>query len=309
MQATEKIWRNGELVDWADATVHLAAHGLHYGSGVFEGMRAYETPEGPAVFRLGDHLERFGHSAKILHMELPYSLEELRAAVLDVVAVNGLAECYVRPIAFYGYGDLGVVPGGSPLEVAVISFPWGAYLGREAQETGITLKISTWRRMGPNSIPHAAKATGIYLNSMLAALEARRAGYGEALLLTEDGFVADGPTVNIFAVKGGRLATPALSASILPGITRDTVLQLAAPLGYEIREKPLIRTDLYTADELFVTGTAAEITPVRAIDDIEIAAPGPVTAAIQAEYGEIVHGRREQWSHFLDHAVGAARAV
>jgi branched-chain amino acid aminotransferase len=309
MQATEKIWRNGELVDWADATVHLAAHGLHYGSGVFEGMRAYETPDGPAVFRLGDHLERFSHSAKILHMELPYSLEELRAAVLDVVAVNGLAECYVRPIAFYGYGDLGVVPGGSPLEVAVISFPWGAYLGREAQETGITLKISTWRRMGPNSIPHAAKATGIYLNSMLAALEARRAGYGEALLLTEDGFVADGPTVNIFAVKGGRLATPALSASILPGITRDTVLQLAAVLGYEVREKPLIRTDLYTADELFVTGTAAEITPVRAIDDIEIAAPGPVTAAIRAEYGEIVHGRREQWSHFLDHAVDAARAV
>ena len=179
----------------------------------------------------------------------------------------------------------------------------------EAQETGITLKISTWRRMGPNSIPHAAKATGIYLNSMLAALEARRAGYGEALLLTEDGFVADGPTVNIFAVKGGRLATPALSASILPGITRDTVLQLAAALGYEIREKPLIRTDLYTADELFVTGTAAEITPVRAIDDIEIAAPGRATAAIQAEYSEIVHGRREQWSHFLDHAVGAARAV
>jgi len=309
MQATEKIWRNGELIDWADATVHLAAHGLHYGSGVFEGMRAYETPEGPAVFRLGNHLERFGYSAKILHMELPYSLEELRAAVLDIVAVNGLAECYVRPIAFYGYGDLGVVPGGSALEVAVISFPWGAYLGREAQETGITLKISTWRRMGPNSIPHAAKATGIYLNSMLAALEARRAGYGEALLLTEDGFVADGPTVNIFAVKGGRLATPALSASILPGITRDTVLQLAAPLGYEVREKPLIRTDLYTADELFVTGTAAEITPVRAIDDIEIAAPGPVTAAIQAEYDEIVHGRREQWSHFLDHAVGAARAV
>jgi branched-chain amino acid aminotransferase len=309
MQATEKIWRNGELVDWADATVHLAAHGLHYGTGVFEGMRAYETPEGPAVFRLGDHLERFRHSAKILHMELPYSLDELRAAVLDVVAVNGLAECYVRPIAFYGYGDLGVVPGGSPLEVAVISFPWDAYLGREAQETGITLKISTWRRMGPNSIPHAAKATGIYLNSMLAALEARRAGYGEALLLTEDGFVADGPTVNIFAVEGGRLATPALSASILPGITRDTVLQLAASLGREIREKPLIRTDLYTADELFVTGTAAEITPVRAIDDVEVAAPGLVTAAIQAEYGEIVHGRREQWSHFLDHAVGAARAV
>jgi len=309
MEATDKIWRNGELVDWADATVHLAAHGLHYGSGVFEGMRAYETREGPAVFRLGDHLERFERSAKILHMELPYSRDELRTAILDVVAVNGLAECYVRPIAFHGYGDLGVVPGGSPLEVAVISFPWDAYLGREAQETGITLKISTWRRMGPNSIPHAAKATGIYLNSMLAALEARRGGYGEALLLTEDGFVADGPTVNIFAVRDGRLATPALSASILPGITRDTVLQVAAALGYETRERPLIRTDLYTADELFVTGTAAEITPVRAVDDVEVAAPGPVTATIQAEYDEIVHGRREQWSHFLDHAVGSARAV
>jgi branched-chain amino acid aminotransferase len=304
MEATDKIWHNGELVDWADGKVHLAAHGLHYGSGVFEGMRAYETVEGPAVFRLRDHLERFGNSARILHMELPYSLEELRSAVLEVVAVNGLSECYIRPIAFYGYGDLGVVPGENPIDVAVITFPWGAYLGREAQEQGITLKISTWRRMGSNSIPHAAKATGIYVNSMLAALEARRAGYGEALLLTEDGFVADGPTVNIFAVKGGRLSTPALSASILRGITRDTVLQLAVALGYDAVEKPLIRTDLYTADELFVAGTAAEITPVRAIDDVEVPAPGPITAAIQAEYVEIVHGRREAWSHLLAHAVG-----
>ena len=307
MQATEKIWHNGELVDWADAKVHLAAHGLHYGSGVFEGIRAYETADGPAVFRLRDHLDRFGNSARILSMELPYSREELRSAVLDLVILNGLSECYVRPIAFYGYGDLGVAPGENPIDVAVITFPWGAYLGREAQETGITLKISTWRRMGSNSIPHAAKATGIYVNSMLAALEARRAGYGEALLLTEDGFVADGPTVNIFAVKGGRLTTPALSASILPGITRDTVLQVAEALGYEAREQPLIRTDLYIADELFVTGTAAEITPVRAIDDVEVPAPGPATAAIQFEYAEIVHGRRKRWSHFLDYAVGAAR--
>ena len=309
MKATEKIWRNGELVDWADGTIHLAAHALHYGSGIFEGIRAYETARGPAVFRLREHLERFGHSARILHIELPYSLDELRSAVLDLVAVNGLPECYIRPIAFYGYGDLGVVPATSPVDVAIIVFPWDAYLGREAQTSGITLKISTWRRMGPNSIPHAAKATGIYLNSMLAALEARRAGYGEALLLTEDGFVADGPTVNIFAVKGGRLRTPALSASILPGITRDTILQVAGELGYEASEHPLIRSDLYTADELFVAGTAAEITPVRAIDDVEVPAPGPVTAVIQAEYREIVHGRRDRWSHFLDHAAEAARAA
>jgi branched-chain amino acid aminotransferase len=309
VQATEKIWHNGGLVDWADATVHLAAHGLHYGSGVFEGMRAYETARGPAVFRLREHLGRFEHSARILHMELPYSREELRTAILDVVAVNGLAECYVRPIAFYGYGELGVVPGDNPVDVAVIAFPWGAYLGREAQESGIALKISTWRRMGSSSIPHAAKATGIYLNSMLAALEARRAGYGEALLLTEDGYVADGPTVNIFAVKDGCLTTPALSASILPGITRDTVLHIAPALGYEVREAALIRTDLALADELFVTGTAAEITPVRAVDDIQVQAPGPVTRTIQAEYGEIVHGRRERWSHYLDHAAVAVRST
>jgi branched-chain amino acid aminotransferase len=309
VQATEKIWFNGDLVDWADAKIHLAAHGLHYGSGVFEGMRAYETATGPAVFRLREHLERFGNSAKILHMQLPYSLEELRTAVLELVVVNGLPECYIRPIAFYGYGELGVVPGGNPVDVAIITWPWGAYLGREAQETGITLKISSWRRMGPNSIPHAAKATGIYLNSMLAAIEARRSGYGEALLLTEDGFVADGPTVNIFAVTAGRLRTPALSASILPGITRDTVLQIASELDLDTREGPLIRTDLYAADELFVTGTAAEITPVRAIDDIEVPAPGPVTAAIQAEYAETVRGRRDRWSHFLEHAAGEARVA
>jgi branched-chain amino acid aminotransferase len=309
MEATEKIWFNGELVDWADGTIHLAAHALHYGSGIFEGMRAYETAGGPAVFRLREHLERFRNSARILHMELPYSLQELRSAVLELVAVNGLPECYIRPIAFYGYGDLGVVPGQNPVDVAVLTFPWGAYLGREAQETGITLQISTWRRMGPNSIPHTSKATGIYLNSMLAALEARRAGYGEALLLTEDGFVADGPTVNIFAVTGTRLRTPPLSASILPGITRDTILQVAGELGYDACEHPLIRSDLYTADELFVAGTAAEITPVRAVDDIVVAAPGRVTAAIQEEYSEIVHGRRDRWSHFVDHAAGAARAA
>ena len=302
MKATEKIWMNGELVDWADAKVHVGSHGLHYGSGVFEGIRCYETDAGPAVFRLTDHLNRLHQSAQLLHMELPYSVDELRAASHELIAVNGLSECYLRPIAFYGYGELGVHPGTNPIDVVLMSWPWGAYLGDEALTKGIRAKVSSWKRIGPNTIPHVAKATGIYLNSMLAVIEATRAGYEEAILLTDDGFVADGSGENIFVVKDEIISTPDLSASILPGITRQAVMEIAQTLGYAVHERQLIRSDLYVADELFMCGTAAEVTPGRAIDEHEIGAPGPVTKAIQDVFFEVVRGRDERFSRWLEYA-------
>ena len=299
MRETEKIWMNGELVDWADARIHVGAHGLHYGSGVFEGIRAYDTQKGTAVFRLSEHLKRLDNSAKLLHMELPYSIEELRLACHELIAANGLPECYLRPIAFFGYGELGVSAMGNPVDVVIMSWPWGAYLGEDGLKNGISAKISSWERIGPNVIPHVAKATGVYLNSMLAVTEANRAGYDEAILMTSDGFVADGSGENVFIVKGGELYTPDLSTSILPGITRDSVIQLALERGYVIEEADMIRTDLALADEVFMTGTAAEVTPVRAIDDIEIGV-GPVTLELQGAYLDVVNGRSDEWSHWLD---------
>jgi len=299
MQETDKIWVNGELVDWADAKVHVGVHGLHYGSGVFEGIRCYETPKGPAVFRLRDHLQRLANSARVLYMEIPYSPEEIRSATHDLIAANGLPSCYVRPVAFYGYGELGVAATGNPVDVVIISFPWGAYLGEEGQRTGISTMVSSWQRIGPNVIPHVAKATGIYLNSMLATTEARRAGYDEAIMLSHDGYVADGPGENIFVVRDGRLLTPPLAMSILPGITRDTVIQIAQDLGYSVEETLLIRSDLYLADEVFMVGTATEVAPVRAVDDREIGV-GPVTLELQKAYLDTVNGRTERWSHWLD---------
>jgi branched-chain amino acid aminotransferase len=307
MQETEKIWMNGELVDWADARIHVGAHALHYGTGVFEGVRCYDTERGPAVFRLADHLERLENSAELLYMQLPYSLEELRAACFEAIAANGLPTCYLRPIAFYGYGELGVHTGANPVDVVIMCFPWGAYLGEDGQRQGIRAMISSWRRVGPNTIPHAAKATGVYLNSMLATHEARRAGYHEAMMLTEDGRVADGPGETIFMVKDGTVFTPDLSASILPGITRDTLIQIGQDLGYTVVEKALIRSDLYTADEVFMAGTAVEVTPVRSLDDHEIGV-GPVTVALQKAYQDTVQGRSERWSQWLDFAATRAGA-
>src|ERR671936_926255 len=288
MQETEKIWFNGELVDWADAKIHIGAHGLHYGSGVFEGIRCYETENGPAVFRLADHLNRLENWAKLPYMELPYAVEEIRLACHEVIAANGLAECYLRPIAFYGYGELGVHPGTNPIDVAIMSWPWGAYLGEEGLERGVRAKVSSWKRIGPNTIPHVAKATGIYLNSMLAVLEATHAGYEEAILLTDDGLVADGSGENIFLIKDEILSTPDLSASILPGITRQTIIEIAHALGYAVHERQVIRSDLYTADEVFMCGTAAEVTPVCEIDDIDIGV-GEITKAIQKAYLDTVN--------------------
>ena len=302
MQETEKIWFNGELVDWADAKVHVGAHGLHYGSGVFEGIRCYETDAGPAVFRLTDHLKRLQNSAALLHMELPYSVEELRAASHELIATNGLAECYLRPIAFYGYGELGVHPGTNPVDVVLMSWPWGAYLGETALEQGIRAKVSSWKRVGPNTIPHVSKATGIYLNSMLAVIEATRGGYDEAILLTDEGYVADGSGENVFVIKDEIISTPDLSASILPGITRETVMEIAGALGYAVHERAIIRSDLYLADEVFMTGTAAEVTPLRAIDDHEIGPPGPITKAIQSTFFDVVRGRDERWTRWLEYA-------
>jgi branched-chain amino acid aminotransferase len=301
MKETEKIWMNGELVDWADARVHVGTHGLHYGTGFFEGIRCYATERGPAVFRLTDHLKRFENSGRLLYMELPYSIEDMRAACFDAISAAGLDECYLRPIAFYGYGELGVHPGENPVDVAVMCFPWGAYLGEESQQQGVRVMVSSWRRVGPNTIPHAAKATGVYLNSMLATQEARRGGYDEAVLLTEDGKVADGPGETIFAIRDGVMYTPDLSASILPGVTRDSLIQISQDLGYTVVEKAMIRSDLYTADELFMAGTAVEVTPVRSIDDHEIGI-GPVTLALQAAYRDTVTGKSERWAQWLDYA-------
>ena len=303
MIETEKIWMNGALVDWGDAKVHVGAHGLHYGTGVFEGIRCYETPKGPAVFRLTDHIKRFEASAKLLYMDLGYSVEEIRDACLEVIGVNGLPECYLRPIAFYGYGELGVSTEGNPVEVVIMSWPWGAYLGDEGMKNGIRAKVSSWKRVGANVIPHAAKATGIYLNSMLAVIEANRAGYDEAILLTDDGFIADGSGENVFVVKDGTITTPPLSTSILPGITRNSLIQIAQDLGYTVEESNLIRTDLYLADEIFMTGTAAEVTPIRSVDDQEIGPPGEVTLELQKAYLDTVRGGSERWSHWLEYAT------
>jgi branched-chain amino acid aminotransferase len=302
MRETEKIWMNGVLVGWDDARVHVGTHGLHYGSGVFEGIRAYETEKGSAVFRLTDHLKRFDNSARLLGMDLGHSVDQLRQACHEVIAANGLPECYLRPIAFYGYGELGVSAVGNPVDVVIMSWPWGAYLGEEGLKSGIRAKISSWQRIGPNVIPHAAKATGVYLNSMLAVMEANRAGYDEAILLTAEGYVADGSGENVFIVKNGELFTPDLSTSILPGITRDTVIQIAQDLGYTVHEKSLIRSDLYLADEAFMTGTAAEVTPLRAVDDVEIGV-GAITLEIQEAYLDTARGRSERWAQWLEYAA------
>jgi branched-chain amino acid aminotransferase len=299
LQATEKIWMNGELVDWDDARIHVGTHGLHYGSGVFEGIRCYDTPKGPAVFRLADHLQRLHNSARLLYMELPYSIDELKAACNELIGANGLPECYIRPIAFYGYGELGVAARANPVETVIMSWPWGAYLGEEGLRTGIRAKISTWQRISANVIPHVSKATGVYLNSMLAVTEANRAGYDEAILLTPEGTVADGSGENIFVVRDGVLYTPDLATGILPGITRDSIKQIAEDLGYSVVEKSVIRSDLYLADEAFMCGTAAEVTPLRSIDDHELGV-GPITLEIQQAYLDTVRGASERWAQWLE---------
>ena len=306
MQTTEKIWRNGSFVPWEDAQVHVLTHALHYGTGVFEGIRAYETPKGTAVFRLTDHLNRFRRSAKLYEMELGHSVEELAAAVHETVATNNVASCYVRPIAFRGAGPMGLYPLDNPVEVAIAVWPWGAYLGDEALEAGVRCKVSSYRRIGPNTLPPAAKATGQYINSVLAKLEASRAGYEEAILLNEEGYVADGSGENVFVVRDGVLYTPPTTASCLPGITRASVIRMAAVLGIEVREVNLVRTDLYFADEAFLCGTAAEVTPMASVDGHETGGRGPVTKAIQDVFFATVSGRDERFADMLEYPVRAS---
>jgi branched-chain amino acid aminotransferase len=308
MQPTEKIWMNGELVDWDDARIHVGVHGLHYGTGVFEGIRCYDTADGPAVFRLTDHLRRLHQSARLINMELPYSVDELRTATNDLLAANGLRECYIRPIAFYGFGQLGVSARDNPVDTAIMAWPWGTYLGEEALRTGIRTKISSWQRIPANVVPHASKATGVYLNSMLAVGEAQRAGYDEAILLTPEGTVADGPGETIFVVRDGRLATPGLDTGILHGITRDSVMHIGRDLGYTIAEQTLIRSDLYLADEVFMCGTAAEVTPVRSVDDHEIGV-GDVTREIQRAYLDVVRGATDRFAEWRELVPAATRAA
>jgi branched-chain amino acid aminotransferase len=308
VQETEKIWMNGELVDWADAKVHVGVHGLHYGSGVFEGIRCYDTPKGPAVFRLSDHLQRLRNSARLIYMQIPYSIDELKDGCNELIGANGLPECYLRPIAFFGYGELGVAARSNPVETVLMSWPWGSYLGDDGLRNGIRAKISSWQRVPANVIPHVSKATGVYLNSLLAVTEANNAGYDEAILLTPEGTVADGSGENIFVVKDGVLYTPDLATGILPGITRDSVIQIAQDIGYTVVEKSLIRSDLYLADEVFMCGTAAEVTPLRSIDDHELGV-GEVTLEIQKAYLDTVRGTSDRWGQWLEHVPQLARTA
>jgi branched-chain amino acid aminotransferase len=302
IEKTSKIWMDGTLVDWDEAKVHVLTHTLHYGSGVFEGIRAYPTSRGPAVFRLTDHMRRLHDSAKLLHMDLPYSVEELVAATKETIRVNEVDSCYIRPLAFLGYGEMGLNPLPCTVNVSIAVWPWGTYLGDEGVKHGVRMKISTWRRMDPNINPVAAKGTGIYINSSLAKVEAIHGGYDEAILLNTSGSVAEATGENVFVVKDGVLRTPPLSAGALEGITRDSVMTIARDFGYEVREEDLLRTDLYLADEAFLCGTAAEIVPVREVDDREIGEPGEITRKIQETYFAAIHGQVEKYADWLEYA-------
>jgi branched-chain amino acid aminotransferase len=303
IEAVDKVWMNGELVDWDKATVHVLSHALHYGTGVFEGIRCYETPKGPAVFRLREHLERMERSGRIFMMEIPYSVDELMAATFDLIKVNKLKSCYVRPIAFRGYGEMGVNPEANPVDVTIAVWPWGAYLGDEALKSGVRMTISSWRRHDPNIIPPAAKVTGAYINSVVAKQEALHKGFDEAIMLNSQGFVAEATGENIFIVKDGEIFTPPLHAGSLGGITRRSILEIALDLGYTVTEQLIARTDLYLADEMFCCGTAAEVTPVREVDGRLITAPGPVTSEIQQKYFAIVRGEDEKYADWLTYAT------
>ena len=297
----EKIWMDGELVDWDKAQVHLLSHSLHYGSGVFEGIRAYETPKGAAVFRLTDHIDRLFRSASIYRMEIPMSPQELVEATKVVIRANGLNSCYIRPIVMRGYGEMGLDPMKAPVNVAVAVWPWGTYLGEEGIKHGVRAKVSSFRRNDANIIPTAAKATGQYLNSILAKIEVTEAGYDEAVLLNIHGHVSDGAGENIFVVKNGSLYTPPTSSGALEGITRDSIMHIAEDFEIPCKERDLVRTDLYLADEAFFTGTAAEIAPIREVDDRIIGEPGPITRKLQEKFFEVVSGKDKNYDYWLEY--------
>ncbi len=311
MEQADLIWHNGELVAWEDAKVHVLTHGLHYGTGVFEGERAYETPHGTAIFRHRDHLERLFKSAELYYMPIPYTLEDLRAATHELIAANELRECYVRPIVFRGYGQMGLYPLDCSVDVVIAVWPWAAYLGEEGKRDGVRAKVASWRRIPHDSlIPHA-KASGQYLNNVLAKVEASKAGYQEAILLDAQGFVSEGSGENIYVIREGALLTPPQTAGILDGISRKSVIQIARDLGYEVVERDLARAELYLADEVFLSGTAAELVPVREIDDHQIGGgrPGPVTREIQRVFDDALHGRDSRYVDWLDVVKVPSKAV
>jgi branched-chain amino acid aminotransferase len=311
VEQADLIWMNGEFVPWDEAKVHVLTHGLHYGTGVFEGIRAYDTDAGTAIFRHHDHLQRLYRSAQLYYMPIPFEPEDLRLVTHELLTRNGLASGYIRPLVYRGYGQMGLFPLDAPVDVTIAAWSWGAYLGEEGKSSGIRAKVSSWRRISADSlIPHA-KATGQYLNSVLAKIESHKAGYEEAILLDDHGHVCEGSGENIFVVRDGRLLTPPQTAGILDGINRRSIMQIAGDLGYELVERDLARAELYLADEVFMTGTAAELVPVREIDDHAIGTgqPGPVTREIQRVFEDALHGRDPRYREWLDVVPVPSRAA
>jgi len=298
-----KVWMNGRLVPWEQATVHVCSHVIHYGSCIFEGIRCYKTPKGPAVFRLRDHVERLFDGCRIYRMELTFSRDQIESAILETIRANKMEACYIRPLAYRGYESLGVDPFPCPIDVAVAVWPWGAYLGKDAAEKGVEVMVSSWRRQAPDTLPAMAKASANYMNSQLIKMEALVNGYAEGIALDNTGFVSEGSGENLFLVKRGTLYTPPLTASILPGITRASVLQLAAELGIPVVERSIPREMLYIADEVFFVGTATEVTPIRGIDRYTIGrgSRGEITARLQAEFNALVAGGKDDRHHWLTH--------
>jgi branched-chain amino acid aminotransferase len=311
---SEKIWMNGKFVPWDDARIHIASHVIHYGSAVFEGVRCYATPDGPAVFRLDAHTERLYNSAKIYRMDMPMGAEAFNQAILETISVNRMEACYIRPIVYRGYGQLGVNPFPCPVDVAIMVWEWGKYLGTEALEKGVDLCVSSWTRMAPNTLPAMAKSAANYMNSQLIKMEAVKEGYVEGIALDSNGYLSEGSGENLFLVHKGTLHTPPMVSAVLPGITRDTVLTLARKAGIPVVERVMPREMLYLADEVFLTGTAAEITPVRSVDKIVIGrgARGPVTEALQRAFFDVVECRvpdEHGWLTYVREVGAAASAV
>lgn len=300
---TKLIWMDGNLVSWDEAKIHVLTHTLHYGLGVFEGIRCYETEKGPAVFRLRDHIKRLENSAQLMGMKLPYSFDELVNAVKETIKANDIAECYIRPIAFYGYGEMGLSPVGSPVNVTIAAWPWGTYLGEEGLERGIRAMVCSWLRIDSRMLPTQSKTVANYTNSILAKLEALNKGYDEAILLNLDGFVTEGPGENLFIVEGGALITPPLASGALGGITRDSVMQIAGDKKIPVKEENISRDRLYGADEAFFTGTAAEVTPIREIDDRVVGSGrrGKITEDIQRTFFKVVRGKEPKYEAWLDY--------
>lgn len=301
LPAVDYIWMDGELVEWDKAQVHVLTHALHYGCGVFEGIRCYETPDGPAVFRLTEHMERLERGASMLMMNLDYTVEQMVAAVKKTIRVNGLSSCYIRPLVFRGYGAMGLDPLPAPVNVVIAAWPWDTYLGEDALKHGVAVGVSSWRQRGINATPPAIKATGQYINSSLARMEANKHGYAEAILLNEEGKVCEGTGENLFIVKKGVIHTPPVCDGILEGITRDSIMTLARDKGYRVCETSLLRTDLYTADEMFMTGTAAEVVPVHSVDGREIGDPGPITLDLQETFFRVVKGGEAAYAAWLEY--------